>query len=309
MQPTIDKQANFASSQWSEDQAREIAHDFDLVHVPNDFFDAPYPYYHALQSFDPIHRNPDGSYFVTRYADLAKIYRDPERFTSDKKRVFKPKFGDSPLYRHHTTSLVFNDPPYHTQVRAILMGALHPKAIRDMEPSLIALANELLDGAERKGEFDLIADFAAAIPVEVIGNLLRVPHEERGPLRAWSLAILRVLEQTNTAEQLERGNRAVDDFCAYLRELVADRRKHLTDDKSDVLSQLIIGDASGEKFTEEELLQNCIFLLNAGHETTTDLIGNGVYALLLHPEQLARFLAEQSLSKTLVEEVLRYESH
>ena len=312
MVSTADKLGPTAAPRWSEDEARAIARDFDLVHVAEDFFATPYPYYHALQTFDPVHRNPDGSYFVTRYADLATIYRDPERFTSDKKEVFKPKFGDSPLYRHHTTSLVFNDPPYHTRVRTILMGALHPKAIRAMQPSLVALADELLDAAMRKGEFDLISDYAAAIPVEVIGNLLRVPHAERGPLREWSLSILSTLEQTNTAEQLQRGNQAVDDFCAYLRVLVAHRRQHLSSDKNDVLSQLIIGDQGGDdggdKFTEEELLQNCIFLLNAGHETTTDLIGNGVYALLTHPEQLARLLADPGLAKNLVEEVLRFEA-
>jgi cytochrome P450 len=293
---------------WSDEYARSVAAGFDLNELPTGFIDDPYPYYHALRRFEPLHQNPDGSYFLTRYVDLASAYRDPQKFISDKKQAFKPKFGDTSLYHHHTTSLVFSDPPYHTRVRKILMGALHPKAIRAMEPGLVELVNVLLDRAEEKGEFDLIPDFASAIPVEVIGNLLRVPREEREPLRDWSLAILGALEPVNSAQELERGNRAVDDFCEYLRDLIAQRRQNLADDKTDVLSQLIVGDSNEEKFTEQELLHNCIFLLNAGHETTTNLIGNGIYALLRHPKQRALLLADPELAKGVVEETLRYES-
>ncbi len=293
---------------WTTDEAREVASAFDLNALPADFIDNPYPYYDALRAFDPVHRNPDDTYFLTRYADLATAYRDPQRFTSGKTEAFKPKFGETPLYYHHTTSLVFSDPPYHTRVRDILMGALHPKAIRAMEPSLFELVNTLLDGCEAKQDFDLVPDYASAIPIEVIGNLLRVPKEEREPLRDWSLAILGALEPVITRKELERGNRAVEEFCEYLRHLVARRKATLSDDTTDVLSQLIIGDENGQKFTELELLHNCIFLLNAGHETTTNLIGSGVYLLLQHPDQLSLLRDDPELSKGVVEETLRYES-
>jgi cytochrome P450 len=286
---------------------RAAVENFDLEHLPVDFIDDPFPYYHALRTYAPIHRSPDGSYFLTRYDDLAFIYRDP-RVSSDKKVLFRPKFGDSPLFEHHTTSLVFSDPPYHTRVRRLIMGALHPNAVKAMEPDLIALVGKLLDRIEEKREFDLIDDYATAIPIEVIGNLLRIPRDGRAPLRGWSLAILGALEPTNTAEELAWGNRSVEEFCAYLRVLIDDRRRHLSDDKNDVLSQLIIGEPDGEKLTERELLQNCIFLLNAGHETTTNLIGNGVHALLTHPEELQRLRKEPHLIRSAVEEVLRFES-
>ena len=142
----------------------------------------------------------------------------------------------------------------------------------------------------------------------MIGNLLAVPREERGPLRAWSLAILGALEPVLTQEQHERGNRAVTEFMDYLRRLVADRRARPGDPDADVLTRLILGESDGQRLTETELLQNCIFILNAGHETTTNLIGNGLFALTEWPEERARLIAEPVLIKAAVEEFLRFES-
>lgn len=292
---------------WSDEAARRAAQSFDLAHLPPGFLDDPYPYYHALRRFDPVHRMPDGSLLLTRYADVVAVYKD-RRFSSDKKIEFKPKFGDGWLYVHHTSSLVFNDPPLHTRVRRLIMGGLNPRALSALEPKLIALVDRLLDAAAARGGMDVIEDFASAIPIQVIGDLLGVPQADRGPLRGWSLLILGALEPVLTAEQLAAGNKAVADFRDYLIELVADRRRHLGDPESDMLSRLIIGEADGEKLTEEELLQNCIFLLNAGHETTTNLIGNGIAALLENPQQLARLRADPTLIKSAVEEFLRYES-
>ncbi len=286
--------------------SRESAFGFDLRSLPSGFFDDPFPWYHALRRYDPVHLSPDGSYLLTRYADCAAVYRDA-RCISDKQRLFRPKFGDSPLYQHHTTSLVFSDPPYHTRVRHLITGALKPQAVKSIVPSLESLVDGLLDEIEEQGSFDVIVDFAVAIPIEIIGNLLRVPRDERAPMRGWSRAILGALEPTLTPEQLDAGNTAVVEFCDYLRTLVADRRKNLSADESDILSQLIRGE-NGERLSEEELLQNCIFLLNAGHETTTNLIGNGVHSLLTHPEELARLRAEPGLIKTAIEEILRYQS-
>ncbi len=170
------------------------------------------------------------------------------------------------------------------------------------------LVDGLLDGAEEKREIDLIDDFAAAIPVEVIGNLLDVPRDERGPLRGWSLAILGALEPFPTAERLTDGNRAVVDFLAYLEGLVAERRRRPGDPDKDVLTRLIQGEASGERLSETELLQNCIFILNAGHETTTNLIGNGLRLLIEWPEARRRLIAEPDLIRSAVEEMLRFET-
>ena len=163
--------------------ARELAASFDLEKLTPEFYLNPYPTYRALREHEPIKRLPNGSYFLTRYDDLATAYKNTRAFSSDKKKEFAPKYGNSLLYEHHTTSLVFNDPPIHTRVRRLIMGALSPRAMA-MEPDLIRLVDGLLDQVEAKSRFELIGDFASAIPVEIIGNLLDVPHEEREPRAA-----------------------------------------------------------------------------------------------------------------------------
>jgi len=288
--------------------ARELSASFDLERLTPEFYLNPYPTYHALRENEPVKLMPNGSRFLTRYDDLVTAYKNTKLFSSDKRREFLPKYGDSLLYEHHTTSLVFNDPPAHTRVRRLIMGALSPRAIAEMEGDLIALVERLLDAIEAKGRFELIGDFAAAIPVEVIGNLLDVPHDEREPLRDWSLAILGALEPVISPEVLARGNRAVQDFLAYLETLVERRRATPGNPERDVLTRLIQGEVSGERLTEKELLHNCIFLLNAGHETTTNLIGNGLVALSEHPAEKRRLIQNPDLIKTAVEEILRYES-
>ena len=286
----------------------ELAEAFDLARLTPAFYDNPYPTYQALRAHQPVKRLAGGGYFLTRYDDLVAVYKNTTLFSSDKKREFAPKYGDSLLFEHHTTSLVFNDPPSHTRVRRLIMGALTPRAIAGMEPDLIALVDRLLDAMAAKGRVDLIEDFAAAIPIEVIGNLLGVPHDERAPLRGWSLAILGALEPVIGPEAFARGNEAVAEFLGYLDTLIARRTAEPGDPERDVLTRLILGETGGEKLTAKELLHNCIFLLNAGHETTTNLIGNGLVTLAANPDQKQRLIAEPALIKTAVEEILRYES-
>jgi cytochrome P450 len=288
--------------------ARELAAGFDIEKLTPEFYIDPYPTYRALREHEPLKRLPNGSYFLTRYDDLVSAYKSTRLFSSDKKREFAPKYGNSLLYEHHTTSLVFNDPPAHTRVRRLIMGALSPRAIAGMEPDLIALVDRLLDALAVKGHVELIEDFASAIPVQVIGNLLDVPMEERGPLRDWSLAILGALEPVIGPEVFARGNEAVKDFLAYLEILVARRRTKPGNPERDVLTRLIQGEDNGERLTAKELLHNCIFLLNAGHETTTNLIGNGLVALSRNPAQKRRLIENPALIKTAIEEILRFES-
>ena len=285
----------------------EAARAFQLTLLPLDFFDDPYPYFAALREHDPVHRLEGGGVFLTRYDDVAAMYRDA-RLVSDKKKEFRPRFGDSPIYEHHTTSLVFNDPPLHTRVRHLLLGAMNQGAIARMEPGVVSLVDGLLERLDRKPEADLIEDFAAQIPVEVISNLLDIPSAERAPLRGWSLAILSALEPAPPAELLARANAAVTDFLDYLRGLVAARRNAPGDPAVDVLTRLIEGEVGGERLTGAELLHNCIFLLNAGHETTTNTIGNGMHALLTQRREFERLLEDPGLINSAVEEVLRFDA-
>jgi cytochrome P450 len=290
---------------------RELAANFDIERLTPQFYANPYPTYRALREHEPIKRMRNGGYFLTRYDDLVGIYKNTGHFSSDKKREFAPKYGASLLYEHHTTSLVFNDPPAHTRVRRLIMGALSPRAIAEMEPDLTLLVDRLLDALAAKKNIDrnidLIEDFAAAIPIQVIGNLLDVPIEEREPLRDWSLAILGALEPVIGPEAFARGNDAVRDFLAYLEILVERRRAKPGNPERDVLTRLIGGEG-GERLTAKELLHNCIFLLNAGHETTTNLIGNALVALSENPVQKKRLIDNPGLIKTAVEEFLRFES-
>ncbi len=305
------------------ERAQGIAAGFDLRALPADFLANPYPVYAALRESEPIRRMPDGSYFLTRHADLMAVYRDAATFSSDKVAEFTPKYGPgSPLLAHHTTSLVFNDPPRHTRVRKLIMGALTRRAIAEMESGLVSLVDGLLDKIAAQGGGDLIEDFAAAIPVEVIGNLLDIPHADRAPLRAWSLAILGALEPKLSPEQEARGNQAVSDFGDYLKGLIALRRQHPGNPEHDVLTRLIQGEGSAEQLSEAELLHNCIFILNAGHETTTNLIGNALVALQEWPDQLDRLINRllpksellprysiglEAYLDTMVDEFLRFE--
>ncbi len=290
-----------------EDEARAFAASFDLAHLTRDFLDDPFPRYHALRRFAPVKHLPDGSVFLSRYADVQVCYRDP-RMSSDKKAEFGPKFGiGTPLYRHHTTSLVFNDPPLHTRVRKLLAAAFTPRALKALEPRVTAIVDHLLDQAADARRMDLIEDFGFALPVEVICDMLGVPQAERGPFRRYSIAILSALEPVVSTEKQHIGNDAVAEFSAYLDDLIAERRKRPADDE-DVLGTLIHGEVDGERLTHQELVQNCIFLLNAGHETTTNLLGNTLDALLRFPDQLALLKDDPSLIRTCVEEGLRFES-
>ena len=285
--------------------AESIARDFNLYRLTPAFLDDPFPVYHALRQHSPVHRMPDGSVFLTRYRDVLAVYRD-RAMSSDKTKEFGPKFGDGGLYRHHTTSLVFNDPPLHTRVRKLLAEAFTPRAMRQMEPSIVAMVDGFLAEAAEREHVDLIGDFAFALPVGVICDMLGVPVADRDRLRDWAVTILGALEPVISDDHLQRGNAAVESFSAYLKALIDDRRGHLRDD--DILSRLIMGEVDGQGLTEEELIQNCIFLLNAGHETTTNLIGNGMAALLAFPDEMRRLRDDPGLMDSAIEEFLRFES-
>lgn len=288
--------------------SRAQVEQFDFGCLPDGFYHDPYPWYDALREHRPVHLCPDGSWLLTRYRDCASVYRDP-RSISDKREMFKPRFGAGLLYEHHTTSLVFNDPPYHTRVRKLLADALKPAAVRAMRPALQTLVVALMDQAEQSGDrvVDLVTHYAAAIPLEMIGNLLTVPRAERGPLRGWSLRILGALEVDLSPADRAAGEDAVAEFSDYLKDLVRRRRQTGSQGEWDILSVLIGSHDDGE-LSEAELLHNCIFLLNAGHETTSNLIASGVLELLRHPVELDRLRDAPERIRSAVEEMLRYQS-
>jgi cytochrome P450 len=282
--------------------------DFDISRLGRDFLENPFPVYRALREADPVHRNADGSYFLTRHADLETAYKHPA-MSSDKRIDFKPNLGDGPLYTHHTTSLVFNDDPYHKRVRKLLASAFTPRKLRELEPRVHAVVDQLLETLEEKGSFDLIGDFALVLPTEIIADMLGVHREHRPLLRDYSVKILGALDPVISKETLDAGNAAVQEFGAYLAALIAERRRHPdAGGQGEVLSALIFGEVDSERLSEEELIQNCIFLLNAGHETTANLTANAICVLMDHPNERHRLLDDPNLIDRCIDECLRYDS-
>ncbi|MBK8763992.1 MAG: cytochrome P450 [Burkholderiaceae bacterium] len=282
---------------------------FVLAAPPPGFAADPYPHLAALREHAPLCAQPDGSWIVSRYDDVREVLTDAERFSSDKQVDFRPKFGDSPLYEHHTMSLVFNDAPYHTRVRKLLAPFFAAQTLRRLQDRVAQMVDELLDRAADRGTLDIVGEFAIAVPLNLVGDLLGVPREEREPLREWANLILGGLDPQRTPEQLAAGNRAVEDFKAYLRELIRWKRAHPAQAQdTDILWALIQSHDAGSGLSELEIIHNSIFMLNAGHDTTASLIANGIDLLLRHPDQCARLAADPTLMRTAIEEMLRAES-
>ncbi|MEX0281043.1 MAG: cytochrome P450 [Arenibacterium sp.] len=282
--------------------------EFDLNSIGLDFIEDPHPTLHALRRLDPIHRNADGSVYLTRYSDCLKVYQSRDML-SDKTEEFGKKFGKCPLLEHHTTSLIFNDPPYHTVVRKLISGAFTPRKLAEFEPLIDQIVDRLLDRVEDMGELDLIDDFAKVLPTEIISFMLGIPEAYRARLRDYSIAILGALDPVVPAERMAEGNAAVTEFSEVLDELITHRRNNPDGAaQGEVLEALIFGEHEGRRLTQEELIQNCIFLLNAGHETTTSLVGNSIGLLLDNPDQLRLLQDEPEHIVTAVEEFLRVES-
>lgn len=281
---------------------------FDLNAIDKSFIDNPYPVLKNLREHDPVHVNPDGSLYLTRYEDVKTVYQD-RTMVSDKTEAFADKFGDGPLYTHHTTSLVFNDPPHHTTVRKLLAHAFTPRKLAEMEPLIANIVDNLLDDLEDAGEVDFVTAFAMRLPTEVISFMLGVPREHRHKLRRFSLAILGALDPVVSEDRLNSGNTAVAEFGELLDDLINHRRNNPEGaGQGEVLESLIFGEFEGRRLTQEELIQNCIFLLNAGHETTTSLMANGVGMLLEAPDQFQLLRDNPEMVDQAVEEILRFES-
>ena len=284
--------------------------EFNLLNVPEDYVANPYPYLAELRKRSPVHRNPDGTYILTRYDDCVAAYRNPDIWSSAKKADFAPKFGtEATLYEHHTTSVVFIDPPDHTRIRKLFQFAFTRKALAAFEPRIAALVERYLDNFEDQGRMEVVGEFASELPVEVVCDMLGVPKCDRQLIRDWAAAILTALEPSLRREQLDNGNRSVTEFKAYLRDLIRHRRANPGKAMpTEVLTVLADAEADGERLTETELLHQCIFMLNAGHETSTNMLSHGIHEMLRNPGELHRLRDDPGLIDSLVEEVLRFQA-
>jgi cytochrome P450 len=282
---------------------------FDLLNLPADFVPNAYSYFKNLRETSPVHPNSDGSYILTRYDDMVSVYRDPAVWSSDKQVDFKPKFGDSPLYEHHTTSLVFRDAPDHTRIRKIFQHAFTRKALAALEPRIEALVDDYLDQLEDQRHMEVVADLSFKLPVEVVCDMLGVPGSDRLAIRDWALLILGALEPKISEAQFKAGCQAVDDFKAYLRGQMALRGRDPSARRDgEILTDLMDAEEDGTRLTEIELLHQCIFMLNAGHETSTNMLSHGIHEFLRNPVQIKALRDDPSLADSAVEEVLRYQA-
>ena len=279
---------------------------FDLYNPPTDFIDNVYKYYKLLREKSPIHRNPDGSYVLTTYKEIVSVYRNFKIWSSDKKTEFGAKFGASPLFEHHTTSVVFVDPPDHTRIRKIFQQAFTPKSIRGLEKDIIELVDSYLVTMHEKKKFDFVSDFSFRLPVDVVCSVLGIPSEDRGLIRDWAHKILGALEPKLTPKQLDEGSTAVVNFKQYLKDQIRFRKNHKDINKAHEILSLLI-EAEGLELSETELLHQCIFMLNAGHETSTNMLSHGLNELINHGDQFELLQKEPKRIDTAIDEILRFQ--
>jgi len=273
----------------------------------------PYPAYQRLRSTAPVvWLDALKAWVITRHENVVAVLRD-SRFSSVRfgkvmeRESLRDKHQIAQMFESRTNSMLSCDSPRHTRLRGLVSKAFTPRAVAAMKPTIAALVGGLLDEAQARGEVDIIRDLAGPLPVAVIAAMLGIPPEDRGKFKHWSddiAATANVMEGLSD-EVLERSAVAYQELTEYFRDLI----DHLRSGKAEgLLAAMAAAEEQGDRLSEAELYANAILLLNAGHETTTNLIGNGTYALLQHPDQWKRLVEDPSLVEGAVEELLRYDS-
>jgi cytochrome P450 len=269
----------------------------------------PYPAFARAREVAPVQWHEGlGLWLAFTHAESNAVLRDRRlgRIWADK----QPENGFESFNLIHRNAILEMEPPHHTRLRRLISTAFARGHVERLRPWVEELAGRLVDGlVERSGgsePVDLLSGMAEELPVAVIAELLGVPEADRPLLRPWSNAIVKMYEFERTRVREEAAERAADEFVAYLRDLAAERRKHPGED---LVSHLVsVRDAEGDRLTEDELVTTCILLLNAGHEATVNVTGNGTLSLLRNPDQLHRLRADRSLLPTAIEELMRYDS-
>jgi cytochrome P450 len=269
------------------------------------FRNDPYPTYRALREYDPVHRVALGGWALTRYRDCALALTDP-RFGSQSPIDIKSATSladDHPLVVLGN-SMLFLDPPEHTRMRAIVSKTFTRRAVDALTPRVEQLVAELCDGATERGEIDVVDDFAYPLPIAVMCELLAIPDDDVAGFREWSRDLAGVVDIPTDMSVIARGAKAGEWFIDYFHDLIPKRRAN---PGADLLSELIAAEDAGDRLSHDELLATCVQLVFAGHETTQNLISNGLLALLQQREQFDRLRDEPSLARAAIEELLRFD--
>ena len=279
-----------------------VAYNPLAAHVARD----PYPFYERLRTRDPVHRSRLMDMWVfSRHADVDAVLRDFRRFSSDQRKRDPARQRRSALAQIPDPTILFLDPPDHTRLRTLVNKAFTPKAVADLEPRIRRMTRTLLDAAADPNRFDLMETLANPLPVMVIAEMLGVPVEDRAQFREWSNQRARILEPMIGERERRIANEASKSLDEYFLSIIKLRRIVPRDD---IISALVHVEEEGDRLTEREMLGMLRLLLVAGNETTTNLIGNGMLALLRHPEQLQALRDDPSRIPGAVEELLRYDS-
>ena len=274
-----------------------------------DFIADPYPFYHRLRAIDPMHLSPRGFHVASRHADITSILRD-KRFGKDfvgrMTRRYGPQILEEPVYRSMSRWMLQQDPPDHGRLRGLVVRAFTAQRVEDMRPRIQQIVDKIIDRVEPRGHMDLIADFAFRLPVTVICEMLGIPDEHLEPFLTSSRGSGRLLDPVPlTKDEINQHNAFNLASAEYFRSLFELRRRQ---PGSDLTTQLVQAEEDGSKLSNEELTANIMLLFGAGHETTVNLIGNGLLALHRHPDQLRLLTSDPWRAANAVDELLRYDS-
>jgi cytochrome P450 len=276
----------------------------ELTALDPAFREDPYSVLDVLRESDPVHRdNALKRWVVTRHDDVDRIVND--RSLSADPRKALPGTYMALFTSEDEPSILFLDPPDHTRLRGLVSKAFTPRAVERLAPRIQEIADELLDAVASKDTFDVMAAFAGPLPTIVIAEMLGVDPADRDDFKRWSDQTVEGFNPVLTEEQRERVGEANTAMREYLRNAIEERRRS---PKDDLMSALVAVEESGDQLTTQEIVTMCALLLAAGNVTTTDLIGNCVYALLSHPEQLGHLRSDPALIENTIEEVLRFDS-
>ena len=293
--------------------SQEFTSPFDTAErVPPEIIANPYPSYNDLRAQDPVHWNePLGSWALTRYSDVMEALRD-RRMSADRISAYSGRIPEpvqekmAPIIRIFSNTMLFSDPPNHTRLRSLANKAFTPRVIENMRTHIQDIVDQSLDGVERAARMEVIKDLAYPLPVKVICEMLGVAPEDQDQFKKWTddLAVF-LGDVRRAAQHVEVAQRSALDMIDYLAGSIRECRQNPRDD---LISALVTAEEQGDSFSEEELYSMFVLLQIGGHETTTNLIGNGLLALLQNPEQMQKLRDNPSLMETAVEELLRYHS-
>jgi len=273
----------------------------------------PYPFYAEIRSQDPIHWDEElGFWVLTRFADIDSVYHDPRFSRAEGLRRGYERLSDTeqviaePVYESFSKTMFYSDPPYHTHLRGLVNSAFTPSSVEQMRPYVQQTVDNLLDTVDTNKTWDVIHDFAYHLPILVIAQMLGLPAEGRGQFKAWSDDLFAILGSVPHAPELmDRAAQSLGELTNYIIELSDDHRRQ---PRKDLLNGLVEAVEGGKQLTQEELVANIIILLSAGHETTSNLIGNGLLALLCNPDQMQKLRNHPDLINSAVEEMMRYDN-